>query len=127
MAVSLEVRAPLLDHVFMERMARIPSGLKLHGRQGKYIFRRALELRLPNEILYRRKMGFSVPLADWWKGELREPFEASVLQDSSFCFGLFQPSAIRKLWQDQLAGRRDNAYKLWILFALEKWAGHWAS
>jgi asparagine synthase (glutamine-hydrolysing) len=125
MAVSLEVRVPLLDHVFMERMARIPARFKLRGREGKYIFKKALESRLPEEILYRRKMGFSVPLADWWAGELRGAFESSVLREGSFCSGLFQPSAMRRLWQDQQRGRRDNAYKLWILFALEKWASHY--
>ena len=125
MAVSLEVRVPLLDHVFMERMARMPSNLKLRGREGKYIFKRALESRLSSDILYRRKMGFSVPLADWWRGELRESFEASVLAEKSFCTRLFEPAVLRELWQDQLRGSRDNAYKLWILFALEKWAGHW--
>jgi asparagine synthase (glutamine-hydrolysing) len=126
MAVSLEVRVPLLDHVFMERMARIPSRLKLRGREGKYIFKRALEARLSRDTLYRRKMGFSVPLADWWRGELRGAFEASVLAPDSFCSQLLQPAAMRDLWQDQLRGTRDNAYKLWILFALEKWAGHYA-
>jgi asparagine synthase (glutamine-hydrolysing) len=126
MAVSLEVRVPLLDHVFMERMARMPSRFKLRGREGKYIFKRALEPRLPEDILYRRKMGFSVPLAEWWRNDLRQAFESSVLREGSFCTGLFQPSAMRRLWQDQLRGSRDNAYKLWTLFALEKWAGHWA-
>jgi asparagine synthase (glutamine-hydrolysing) len=125
MAVSLEVRVPLLDHVFMERMARIPSGFKLRGKQGKYIFKKALEARLPESILYRRKMGFSVPLADWWQRDLRQAFEGSVLRDDSFCGSLFQPAAMRALWTQQLAGLKDNAYKLWILFALEKWAQHW--
>jgi asparagine synthase (glutamine-hydrolysing) len=125
MAVSLEVRVPLLDHVFMERMARMPSNLKLRGRAGKYAFKRALETRLPREILYRRKMGFSVPLAAWWRGELRAAFEATVLRHGSFCSEVFQPAAIGRLWQDQLRGSRDNAYRLWILFALEKWASHY--
>jgi asparagine synthase (glutamine-hydrolysing) len=126
MAVSLEVRVPLLDHVFMERMARLPSGLKLRGREGKYIFKKALEARLPHDILYRKKMGFSVPLAAWWRGDLRPAFEASVLRENSFCAELFEPEIVRKLWQDHQRGSRDNAYKLWILFALEKWAGHYA-
>jgi asparagine synthase (glutamine-hydrolysing) len=126
MAVSLEVRVPLLDHVFMERMARMPSSLKLRGREGKYVFKKALEARLPSEILYRKKMGFSVPLAEWWRGDLRPAFEASVLRPGSFCSELFEPAAMTKLWEDELRQRRDNAYKLWILFALEKWAMHWA-
>ncbi|MFQ5600036.1 MAG: asparagine synthase (glutamine-hydrolyzing) [Candidatus Krumholzibacteriia bacterium] len=125
MAVSLEVRVPLLDHVFMERMARIPSGFKLYGRQGKYIFKKAMESRLPESILHRKKMGFSVPLREWWHGELQGDFESSVMREGSFCYDMFQPSAVRKLWQDHQRGLRDNAYKLWILFALEKWAQHY--
>jgi asparagine synthase (glutamine-hydrolysing) len=125
MAVSLEVRVPLLDHVFMERMARVPSNLKLRGREGKYIFKRALESRLPHDVLYRRKMGFSVPLAEWWRHDLREEFESCVLAESSFCSGIFEPATMRRLWQEQQRGTRDNAYKLWILYALEKWAKHY--
>lgn len=125
MAVSLEVRVPLLDHVFMERMARMPSSLKLRGREGKYVFKKALEARVPNDVLYRKKMGFSVPLADWWRGDLRAAFEATVLREGSFCTQLFEPAVMARLWQDQLRGTRDNAYKLWILFSLEKWAGNW--
>jgi asparagine synthase (glutamine-hydrolysing) len=126
MAVSLEVRVPLLDHVFMERMARVPSALKLRGREGKYVFKKALESRLPAEVLYRRKMGFSVPLAEWWRADLRDAFEAGVLREGSFCSELFEPVAMRRLWDEQQRGVRDNAYKLWILYALEKWAGHYA-
>jgi asparagine synthase (glutamine-hydrolysing) len=126
MAVSLEVRVPLLDHVFMERMAKIPSRFKLNGREGKYIFKKSLESRLPDSILYRKKMGFSVPLATWWKKDLKHSFETSVLHDDSFCGQLFQPSVMRKRWDDQQSGMKDNAYKLWILFALEKWAQNWA-
>ena len=126
MAVSLEVRVPLLDHVFMERMARMPSNLKLRGREGKYIFKKALEARLPAEVMYRKKMGFSVPLAEWWKNELRSSFETTVLRDGSFCSEMFEMGAMRTLWQDQQRGTKNNAYKLWILFALEKWAGHYA-
>jgi asparagine synthase (glutamine-hydrolysing) len=125
MAVSLEVRVPLLDHVFMERMARVPSALKLRGREGKAVFKKALESRLPPDVLYRRKMGFSVPLADWWRTDLRAAFETAVLREGSFCSELFEPAAVRRLWDEQQRGTKDNAYKLWILFALEKWAGHW--
>ena len=110
----------------MERMARIPSGFKLNRKQGKYIFKRALEKRLPHSILYRRKMGFSVPLAEWWRKDLKASFETSVLRSDSFCSGLFQPSELRSLWQQQQSGLKDNCYKLWILYALEKWAQNWA-
>jgi len=65
MAVSLEVRCPILDHVFMEYVARIPSNLKLVGTNGKHIFKKALKRCLPDDILYRKKMGFGVPILEW--------------------------------------------------------------
>src|SRR5256885_12016599 len=71
MAVSLEVRAPLLDHHLMEHVASMPSHLKLRGRTGKYIFKKAMEPVLPKEILHRRKQRFAVPLDHWFRHELR--------------------------------------------------------
>ena len=71
MANSLEVRVPLLDHTLVEWAARLPSDLKLHGREGKYVFKDALEPYVSKEILYRPKQGFAVPLATWFRGPLR--------------------------------------------------------
>ena len=72
MAVSLELRAPILDHELMEMVASIPSHLKLHGDTGKYIFKKSFESILPANILYRRKQGFAVPLDQWFRRELKE-------------------------------------------------------
>ena len=72
MAVSLELRAPILDHHFMELVASIPSDLKLRGRVGKYIFKKAMEPLLPNDILYRAKQGFAIPWNDWFRSELKD-------------------------------------------------------
>ena len=72
MAVSLEVRCPILDHVFMEYVARIPSNLKLVGTNGKHIFKKALKRCLPDDILYRKKMGFGVPILEWLRKDLRD-------------------------------------------------------
>ena len=71
MAHSLEVRVPLLDHELIEWVSGLPSSIKLRGGEGKYIFKKALEPHLPNDILYRNKMGFSMPLARWLRGPLR--------------------------------------------------------
>lgn len=79
MAVSLEVRCPILDHVFMEYAARIPSTLKLVGREGKYLLKKALEPYLPREILYRPKMGFGMPILEWLKTDLHAYARALVL------------------------------------------------
>ncbi|MDP1897057.1 MAG: asparagine synthase-related protein, partial [Sulfurimicrobium sp.] len=72
MAHALEVRVPILDHKLVEWMSGVPSSYKLHGQEGKYIFKKALEPYLPDDILYRPKMGFSVPLASWFRGPLRQ-------------------------------------------------------
>ena len=72
MANSLEVRCPLLDHKLMELIAQIPSSLKLRNGQGKYIFKKSLQKILPSEVLTRRKKGFAMPVAEWFRGELKE-------------------------------------------------------
>ena len=72
MAISLEVRVPLLDHTLVEWAARLPPLLKLRGREGKFVFKSALEPYIPLEILYRPKQGFAVPLAAWFRGPLRQ-------------------------------------------------------
>src|SRR5262249_9749232 len=79
MANSLEVRVPLLDHHFAEWAASIPARLKLKNGEGKYIFKRALESRLPSDVLYRPKQGFAVPLASWFRGPLREQVRRVLL------------------------------------------------
>ncbi|MFN0111961.1 MAG: asparagine synthase (glutamine-hydrolyzing) [Blastocatellia bacterium] len=123
MAVSLEARCPLLDHRLMELAARIPSSLKLRGREGKHIFKRAVGHLLPPEILNRRKQGFVVPLAEWLRGDLRELAE-SLLFDATANDGWLERSAIRKLWQRHQsgwAGLRDYSRPLWAVLMFRMW------
>src|SRR6516225_7772322 len=86
MANSLEVRVPLLDHTLVEWAARLPPHLKLHGREGKFVFKAALEPHISKHILYRPKQGFAVPLAAWFRGPLRQRLRKTlcgrVLRDS---------------------------------------------
>jgi asparagine synthase (glutamine-hydrolysing) len=121
MAHSLEVRVPLLDHVFMEYAAAIPADLKLRGGEGKYIFKRALRGLVPDEVLDRRKMGFSVPLDRWFRNGLRRPFEDRVLASDAFTATLFEQSAIKRWWGEHQLGVRDHSYALWALLVLEHW------
>src|SRR6185295_3806673 len=72
MANSLEVRCPLLDHKFMELIASMPSSLKLRRQTGKYIFKKAMEQHLPKEVIYRKKMGFGIPLAEWFRKGIKD-------------------------------------------------------
>lgn len=120
MAVSLEVRCPLLDHRVMELAARIPSSLKLRGREGKYIFKRAMRDLLPPEILTRRKRGFVVPLAEWLRADLRKLAE-SLLFDSTANDGWLEPAALTKLWQRHQSGLRDYSRPLWAVLMFRLW------
>ena len=121
MAHSLEVRVPLLDHRFVEHVATIPADLKIRNGSGKYVFKRALEGLVPPDVLTRPKMGFSVPLDLWFRGELRAPFEERVLAPGSFTESLFEPGAMRSLWDEHQKGTRDRSYPLWALLTLEHW------
>jgi asparagine synthase (glutamine-hydrolysing) len=119
MANSLEVRVPLLDHTLVEWAAQLPSSLKLRGREGKYIFKAALEPHVGKEILYRPKQGFAVPLAAWFRGplrhRLRETLEGPVLHDS----GLFNMATVGMLLDQHQAGERDHSAALWSLSMIE--------
>jgi len=120
MAVSLEVRCPLLDHRLMELAARMPSHLKLRGQEGKYIFKRAVGRLLPAEILARRKQGFVIPLAEWFRGELREVAE-SALFDREAQDELLNRATIAQIWQQHQSGRRDYGRPLWAIFMFRMW------
>jgi len=119
MANSLEVRVPLLDHTLVEWAARLPPQLKLHGREGKYIFKAALEPHVGKEILYRPKQGFAVPLAEWFRGplrqRLRDALSGSVLRDA----GLFNMATVGTLLDQHQAGERDHSAVLWSLSMIE--------
>jgi len=119
MANSLEVRVPLLDHTLVEWAARLPPNLKLHGREGKYILKAALEPHVSKEILYRPKQGFAVPLAAWFRGPLRRRLRKTlggpVLHDS----GLFNMATVGMLIDQHQAGESDHSAALWSLSMIE--------
>jgi len=126
MAVSLEVRCPLLDHKLMELAARIPSGFKLRRGEGKYIFKQAMKDILPPEVLARRKQGFVVPLAEWLRGDLRELAE-SALFDAAANDGWLEPRAVLKLWQWHQSGLRNYSRPLWAILMFRLWQRTFAS
>lgn len=122
MAVSLEVRCPVLDHVFMERVARVPSRLKLVGTDGKHIFKKALRRYLPDDILYRRKMGFGVPILEWLRKDLKDYGRRLVLEGEATAHYLNRPY-VEKLWVEHQSGLRNRATELWIVMMLNLWQG----
>jgi asparagine synthase (glutamine-hydrolysing) len=115
MATSLEVRVPLLDHKFIEWATSLPSSLKLVGREQKYLFKKALQPIVPDEVLYREKMGFAVPLADWFRGPLRERTRAVVSGGVLADTGLFDTTYTIKLMEQHASGQRDHSAILWSL------------
>ncbi len=113
MAHSLEVRVPLLDHEFVEWVSGIPSNVKLKGQEGKYILKSALEKHLSNDILYRKKMGFSIPIAKWFRGPLKEKLRATIINGSLAETGLFNQNYLTRLFDQHQSGQRDHSAALW--------------
>jgi asparagine synthase (glutamine-hydrolysing) len=119
MAHALEVRVPILDHKLVEWMSSLPPALKLHGREGKYLLKGALEPHLPHDILYRPKMGFSIPLSSWFRGPLRQQLRERVLGDTLVGTGMFDRGYLAQLVDQHQSGRRDYSSPLWALLMFE--------
>jgi asparagine synthase (glutamine-hydrolysing) len=119
MAHSLEVRVPLLDHQFVEWVSGIPSDLKLRGKEGKYILKKSLEPHLPKDVLYRPKMGFGVPLGDWFRGPLKERLRTSIVEGGLADTGLFNQEYLEKMVSDHQSGRREYSAPLWSLLMFQ--------
>jgi asparagine synthase (glutamine-hydrolysing) len=119
MAHSLEVRAPLLDHEVVEWLATLPSSFKVRGREGKFLFKKAMEPLLPASVLYRPKMGFSVPLARWFRGPLRVRVRQAVLGEALAATGIFNADYLRHLVDAHQSGARDYSASLWTVLMFE--------
>ncbi len=119
MAHSLEVREPLMDHKLVEWMATLPSDLKLRQGEGKFLLKKAMESSLSNEVLYRPKMGFAVPLARWFRGPLRQRVRDVLLGPRLAETGLFSQKAIRTVLEHHEAGTRDFSTPIWTLLMFD--------
>lgn len=118
MAVSLEVRAPMLDHHFLELAATIPSSLKLRNGTGKYILKKALEPVLPANILYRAKQGFAIPLADWFKRDLKDMAHHIIVETDD---GILNKEFLGTIWDQHQKGYYDRSALLWATLMFRKW------
>ena len=121
MACGVEARAPFLDPDLVALTCAMPSSLKRHGVTTKYILKRAVAGRLPDEILHRRKQGFGVPLAQWLRGPLRAVIEDTLHPDRLRRVGLLDPRGVSSLVAEHMAGRHDHRKLLWTLVAFERW------
>jgi len=120
---SLEVRVPILDHPLVEWMATLPPEIKLKGREGKYIFKKALEPHLPESVLYRPKMGFAVPLASWFRGPLRAKVRSSLLGERMLDSGWFDANFLHTMVDQHQQGLRDYSAPLWSLLMFDSFLG----
>lgn len=118
MAVSLEVRAPMLDHKFLELAASMPSSLKLRDGTGKYILKKAFESKLPSNVLYRPKQGFAIPLGVWFRRELKEMAHEVILGKED---GILDQRFLRKIWNQHQKGYYDRSALLWATLMFRKW------
>lgn len=119
MAHALEVREPLMDHTLIEWVASLPPELKLHGSEGKYIFKKTMEPWLPDEVLYRPKMGFAVPLATWLRGPLRVQARNALTGSRMSDSGLFDMEFLSEMLDQHQSGRRDYSTPIWTLLMFE--------
>jgi asparagine synthase (glutamine-hydrolysing) len=120
MAHALETRSPLLDRALAEYVATLPDALKRRGRHGKVVLKQAVADLLPAGILRRKKHGFGVPLGAWFRGELRPMVEDTLLAGSRLGRRL-DAAAMRRIFDDHVAGRADRGHQLWTLLTLELW------
>ena len=120
MAVSLEAREPLLDHRLVEFAAGLPEGLRVKGKQGKYLLKKATERYLPDDILYRPKQGFVTPIADWLRGPLRAQTRAIATSSTLARTKWFDKATLSRMAEAHISGRSDNSRMLWQLIMLDK-------
>jgi len=119
---SLEVRAPLLDHRFVEFVTGLPTQWKFRDGIRKYVLKKLAEkVGVPAELLYRKKQGFAIPLAQWLREDLRAPLRDALLDREARQRGYFSPAVVENLVNEHLTGVRDRAGILWQLLVLELW------
>ena len=125
MAVSLEVRVPLVDHRLVEWSFRLPRNIKVRDGQTKWILRQVLHSIVPRELVEREKMGFDVPIGAWLRGPLREWAESLLEPAKLDAGGMLRSAEIRRHWADHAAGRANHGTMLWTVLMLQAWRQHW--
>src|SRR3546814_790239 len=120
MAVSLEAREPLLDHRLLEFAATLPVSMRLRRGQGKWLMKKAMERYLPENVLYRPKMGFVTPISAWFRGALADEAQGLAVSKTLSATGWFDMRAVQYLAEDHRAGKAEHGRTLWQLMILER-------
>jgi asparagine synthase (glutamine-hydrolysing) len=121
MAHSLEVRAPLLDKEMLEFAATVPSSMKFKDGEKKHLLKEAFKDYLPDDILYRKKMGFSVPLASWFRNEIKTIAQKYLIDSPKGLTQIFNMDVVNSYWQQHQAGKADHGAILWSMLMFEMW------
>jgi asparagine synthase (glutamine-hydrolysing) len=121
MAVSLEVRVPIIDHRVVALAWRLPSRMRLHDGQSKWILRRILSRFVPETMTERHKMGFGIPVGAWLRGPLRDWAESHLSEAALTRDNLLDPGPIRQRWDAHVRGRENWEYPLWTILMLQAW------
>ena len=122
MLASLEVRVPLLDHVFLEWVTSLPANWKMRGTRQKYIFKKLGErIGVPKEVLHRRKQGFALPLDRWMRSDLKDLIVSILLDSTTLSRGYFSVRGIRRLLDEHFQARRDHSPRIWRFLMFELW------
>lgn len=127
MANSLEVRAPLLDYEMIEFASTIPVGMKFKSGEKKHILKECFKRLLPNDILYRKKMGFSVPLAHWFRHEIKAIAEKALFESDSGISDYFNMSSLKTIWEQHQSGSHDYSSELWSFLMFQLWWNQYMS
>jgi asparagine synthase (glutamine-hydrolysing) len=125
MATSVEARVPFLDHHLVQYAMGVPSELKVHGKTGKYILKRALETILPHDLLYSRKRGFGAPIREWFRGRAADEFGDRLLNSTICKRDFFNFEFIEKILKEHRSGQGEWSFPLWLLLNVSLWYEHW--
>ena len=121
MMVSLEARVPILDHKLVEFAATIPPTILFNGKKPKHLLKKVAERLLPKEVVYRPKMGFAIPIAQWIKKEWKDLSHDLVLGERARKRNIFNPDYVKRVMREHQLGRRPHENTIWTLMVLELW------
>jgi len=121
MANSLEIRVPFLDKRFIEFALKLPSEYKIKNKTGKYILKKILKKYFDDKFIYRKKMGFSIPLAKWLREEMREYCRDILFSDAEINRKFFNEDYLKKIFDDHIQIKEDNSATLWLLMNFKLW------
>ena len=121
MANSLEARSPFLDHNVIEFAASLPGSMKMRGLQTKSLLKKVAARLVPRDVIYRRKMGFGVPIGKWFRGEMKDFLREALLSERSLQRGIIRPEVLRRYVAEHIEAERDHTFQLWAFLMLELW------